>query len=93
LDPSGRCIVRLGSFFDADPQHEHPGPWDFVDFGACCARSLVAMAVRCVPSILAKAGARNRTRGEDAVQVGQAQGWSKSDMAAKPVNGPQSGQL
>lgn len=86
-------MVRLGSFFEDPEQHEQPGPWDFVDFGAWRLRSFVAMAVRVAPSMFAKAGARSRTRGEVAAQVGQAQGWSKSANAANPVKGPQSGQL
>lgn len=93
MEPSARCIVRLGIFLALDEQHEEPGPWDFVDLGACCARSFVAMAVRVVPSMLAKAGARSSTRGAVAAQDGQAQGWSKSAMAAKLVKGPQSAQL
>lgn len=74
MEPSERCRVRLGIFFELDEQHEHPGPCERVDFGAWLARSFVAMAVRVVPSILAKAGARSRMRGAVAAQDGQAQG-------------------
>jgi hypothetical protein len=78
---------------ELDEQHEQPGPCERVDFGAWLARSFVAIAVRVVPSILAKAGARSSTRGAVAAQDGQAQGWSKSAIAAKLVKGPHSAQL
>lgn len=93
MEPSARWSVRLGSFFELAEQHEQPGPCDLLDLGTCWLRSLVAMAARLLPSMLAKAGARNKTRGEDAAQVGQTQGLSKSAIAAKSVKGPHSGQL
>ena len=89
FDPSGRCNVREG--FDVKPpeQHEHPGPCLRVDLGSWRARSLVSCALRMVLETCASLGAVSRTRREAAPQAGQAQGLSKSAIAANWVKGPQ----
>ena len=62
-------------------QQPHPEGCDLLDFrGSWRERSLTAMPLRTLESIIASAGARRKARAAEAPHVSQASGWSNSDI-------------